>query len=93
MIKAFKCKETEKIYKGKYSKKFPTEIQKRALDKLFNINAALDIADLINPPSNRLHSLEGDRRGQYSISINMQWRICFTWEDNNAFDIEIIDYH
>lgn len=93
MIKTFKCKETGKIYNGIYSKMFSANVQKRALDKLFNINAALDIKDLINPPSNRLHSLEGDRKGQYSISINMQWRICFTWENNNAFNVEIIDYH
>lgn len=63
------------------------------MDKLFNIKAALDITDLINPPSNRVHSLEGDRKGQYIVSINMQWRGCFTWKNNNAFDIEIIDYN
>ena len=93
MIKSFKCKETEKIFKRTRSKKFPAEIFKRAFFKLHNIDAANDIIDLRIPPSNNLEVLKGDRQGQYSIRINEQWRICFRWNDNDAYDVEIVDYH
>lgn len=93
MIKSFKCKETEGIFNSILSKKLPKEIQKKALIRLLDIDKANDVNDLKVPPSNRLHPLGGDRKGQYSISINMQWRICFTWKNNNALDVEIIDYH
>lgn len=93
MIKNFKCKETEKIFNGKFSKKLPNEIQRRALIKLHSIDVAENIKDLLIPPSNKLEQLSGDRKGQYSIRINDQYRICFIWHDNNALDLEIVDYH
>ena len=93
MIKNFKCKETEKIFNGKFSKKLPQEIQRRALIKLHSIDVAEDVKDLLIPPSNKLEQLSGDRKEQYSIRINDQYRICFIWHDNNALDVEIVDYH
>lgn len=93
MIKTFKCKETEKIFNGKFSKKLPHDIQRRALIKLHSIDVAEDIKDLLVPPSNNLELLTGNRKGQHSILINDQFRICFQWIENNAFDVEITDYH
>ena len=93
MIKTFKCKETEKIYNRQYSKKLPREIQRKTMKKLWMIDASPDIDSLRSPPSNHLEVLKGSRKGQYSIRINKQWRICFRWESGNAFDIEIVDYH
>ncbi|MBQ8476218.1 type II toxin-antitoxin system RelE/ParE family toxin [bacterium] len=93
MIKSFKCKETEKIWKGLFSKKLPHDIQGRALQKLMMLNVSACIEDLKIPPSNRLEQLTGDRQGQYSIRINNQYRICFKWLDNHSFDVEIVDYH
>jgi len=93
MIKSFKSKETEKIFKGKFSKKLPQEIQFRALIKLHSIDVSECINDLRTPPSNHLELLQGDRSGQYSIKINDQYRICFNWLDNSAFNVEITDYH
>jgi len=93
MIKTFKCKETEKIYKSCFSKKLPQNIQRRAFIKLNMIDAADVIDDLLVPPSNYLEQLKGDRVGQYSVRINEQWRICFIWSDNNAYNVEIVDYH
>jgi proteic killer suppression protein len=93
VIRSWKCKETQKIWKGEYSKKFPVEIQRNMRRKLRHIQAAIKLEDLRIPPGNRLHPLKGDREGQYSISINDQWRICFKWRNGNAFDVEIVDYH
>ena len=93
MIKTFKCKETGKIFNGKFSKKLPHDIQRRALIKLHSIDVAEDIKDLLVPPSNNLELLTGNRKGQHSIRINDQFRICFQWIENNAFDVEITDYH
>lgn len=93
MIESFACKETEKIWLGKYSRKLPTDIQARALRKLRQLDASLNFDDLRIPPSNRLEALSGDRMGQYSIRINQQWRLCFRWENGTAFDVEIVDYH
>ncbi len=93
MIKSFSCKETEKVFKGKFSKKLPHEIQARAFVKLQSIDVSEDINDLRTPPSNHLEMLSGDRKGQYSIKINDQYRICFDWVDNNALNVEITDYH
>lgn len=93
MIKSFKCKETEKVFNGKFSKKLPHEIQRRALIKLHSLDVAEDIMDLLIPPSNSLEQLSGDRKGQHSIRINDQYRVCFNWIENNAFDVEIVDYH
>ena len=93
MIKSFKCKETEKIFRGVFSKKIPNDLQQRALIKLHMIDTAENVSDLRIPPANFLEQLQGDRAGQYSIRINQQYRICFKWLDNNAFDVEIVDYH
>ena len=93
MIKSFTCKETEKIYNRLYSKKIPPDIQRRAMKKLWMIDASTDIKALRLPPSNQLEKLMGDRKGKYSIRINNQWRICFRWESGNAFEVEIVDYH
>ncbi|NCO74672.1 MAG: type II toxin-antitoxin system RelE/ParE family toxin [Cyanobacteria bacterium] len=93
MIESFVCKETEKIWQGKHSRKLPTEIQARALRKLRQLDASLTLNDLKIPPSNHLEQLSGDRLGQYSIRINQPWRLCFHWENGTAFDVEIIDYH
>ncbi|HFE65281.1 MAG TPA: type II toxin-antitoxin system RelE/ParE family toxin [Caldithrix sp.] len=93
MIKSFKCKETEKIFKREYSKKFSRDIQKVALRKLWMLDAATDLNSLQIPPGNRLEPLSGSRKGQFSIRINKQWRICFKWRQGDAFEVEITDYH
>jgi toxin HigB-1 len=93
MIRSFADRETERIWSGLPSRKLPPDIQNRALDKLKMLNRAKTLDDLRNPPSNRLHKMEGDRAGQQSISINMQWRICFVWKDGAATSVEIVDYH
>ena len=93
MIKSFKNKETEKIYKREVSRKFSRDIQHIALRKLRMINNAKNTKDLKIPPANRLEKLIGDRKGQYSIRINDQWRICFYWRDGDAHEVEITDYH
>lgn len=93
MIISWASKETEKIYKGLYSRKYPNEIQKKARQKLIMLASATEVEDLRVPPGNRLHKLAGDREGQYSISINDQWRICFLWNESNVKDVEIVDYH
>lgn len=93
MIHAFADIETERIWNGERSRKLPPDIQDRALARLRMLNRAKTLDDLRNPPSNRLHALKGDRAGQHSVSINMQWRICFVWRDGGADDVEITDYH
>jgi len=93
MIILFACKETEKIWNGVQSRKFPVDIQDRALVKLGWIDAANLLQDLRVPPSNHLEALKGNRKGQYSIRINNQWRICFEFDDGNAYEVEIVDYH
>jgi toxin HigB-1 len=93
MIRSFKCKETEGIWHGHASPKFPREIQDRALQKLRQLDASRTLNDLRNPPGNRLETLRGDRTGQMSIRINDQWRICFVWQDGDVGDVEIVDYH
>lgn len=93
MISTFKCKETEKIWNGITSTRLPIDIQNVARRKLRMINAATSINDLRVPPNNRLEALQGDRLSQYSIRINDQYRICFKWDLNTAYDVEITDYH
>jgi len=93
MIQSYKCKETEKVFYRKYSKKFPNDIQRSALRKLRMLNRASALRDLTIPPGNRLEPLYGVRKGQHSIRINDQWRICFKWQNNDADDVEIVDYH
>ncbi len=93
MIRSFRCTETEKIFRREFSRKFPGDIQERAFMKLNAIDAAVMIQDLRLPPSNRLETLKGDRKGQWSIRINDQWRICFEWSEGHAENVEIGDYH
>jgi len=93
MIKSFKNKETEKVYRREGSSKLPRDIQQVALRKLRMVNNAKNLNDLRIPPANRLEKLIGDRAGQHSIRINDQWRICFTWQEGDASDVEITDYH
>jgi proteic killer suppression protein len=93
MIKSFNSKETEKIWNGNFSKRYPEDIQDSARKKLRMLNNSYELSDLIIPPSNRLGKPKGDRRGQYSIRINDQWRICFIWKNNDCYIVEITDYH
>lgn len=93
MIKSFKDAETEKVFRRRFSRRLPQDIQRAALRRLTYLHGAKDISDLRSPPANRLEKLSGDREGQYSIRINDQWRICFEWLDGDAFDVEIVDYH
>jgi len=93
MIKSFKDKETQKIYSREYSLKLPSSIQRTAMRKLWMIDAASSINDLRVPPANRLEKLKGKRQGQFSIRVNDQWRICFKWQKQDAYEVEIIDYH
>lgn len=93
MIKSFSDKETKKIYNQVFSKKLPNDIQGIALRKLIMIDNATCLDDLRIPPSNHLEKLSGDREGQYSIRINDQYRICFREENNDYYELEIIDYH
>lgn len=93
MIISFGNKETEKIWNGFISKKLPQEIQEIARRKLRMLNNSTDIADLRIPPANRLEKLKGDLKNFYSIRINNQWRIIFEWNNGNALQVEITDYH
>ena len=93
MIRSFCSKETEELFNREIPRKIPFLIRKVALRKLLMIDAATQIADLRVPPGNHLESLQGIRKGQYSVRINKQWRICFRFENGNAFDVEIVDYH
>lgn len=93
MIRNFKDSETEKIFNRQRSRRLPPTIQQVALRKLRMLNRAQSLQDLRVPPANRLERLVGDRSAQYSIRINDQWRICFGWDNGDAFDVEIADYH
>jgi len=93
MIKTFADKRTMDLYLTGRAKRFPPDVASRAARKLEYVDLATRIDDLKVPPGNRLHRLGGDRKGQYSISINAQWRICFKFVDGDAFDVEVCDYH
>jgi len=93
MIRSFKDKEAEKIFKRQRSSKLAETMQRVALRKLRMLNRAENLNDLRVPPANRLEKLKGDRLGQHSIRINDQWRISFKWHDSDAFQAEIADYH
>jgi len=93
VIENFTCKETFKVFPGEYSRKFPGGIQPRALMKLRQIHRIVSIDQLRQPPSNRLESLSGNFKGFWSIRINKQWRVVFRWENGNAADVQITDYH
>lgn len=93
MIRDFADKETEKLWNRKRSKALPQNLQRNALRKLAQLHFAEDLDDLRVPPGNRLEPLAGDREGQHSIRINVQYRVCFRWEDGDAHEVEITDYH
>jgi proteic killer suppression protein len=93
MIKTFANTETEKIFRRKFSKKLPQNIQRKARMKLEILDAASILKDLRIPPGNRLEKLTGNREGQHSIRINEQWRVCFAWQRGDALEVEIVDYH
>lgn len=93
VIKTFADKHTHELYATGKSRRFPPDIAKRATRKLEYIDLATCLDDLKVPPGNRLHELEGDRKGQHSIAVNDQWRICFRYEEGDAYEVEITDYH
>ena len=93
MIQSFKCKETARIFEIGFSRKFSVSIIKSSIVKLAMLNRSGKLDDLKIPPSNHLEKLSGNREGQYSIRINDKYRICFKWQDNNAREVEIVDYH
>lgn len=93
MIRCFRCVETQKLFADEPSRRLPPEIQRVARRKLLMLNQARKLDDLRAPPNNRLEALQDDRRGQHSIRINQQWRLCFRWSEGDAFDVEIVDYH
>ena len=93
MIKTFADKQTQQLYLTGKARRVPPEVVKRAARKLEQVNAAARVEDLKVPPGNRLHLLEGDRQGQYSISVNDQFRLCFRFTDGDTYDVEFCDYH
>jgi len=93
MIRSFKDVETEKVFNGQRSRKLPPEIQNVARRKLVYLDLAQRLEDLRVPPANQLEALKGERKGQHSIRVNRQWRICFVWRAGDADYVEIVDYH
>lgn len=93
MIRSFGSKDTERIWNEQYAKRVDRAVQRVTLRKLELIHAAKDVDDLRVPPGNRLERPVGDRRGQHSIRVNAQWRLCFVWRDGGAEDVELVDYH
>ena len=93
MIESFRDREAEKVFRRRWSRKFSGTLGRSALKKLLLLDAAVSVQDLRSPPGNKMERLKGDRRGQYSIRINEQWRICFNWKAGRAVNVEIVDYH
>jgi proteic killer suppression protein len=93
MIRSFRDRETEQVFRRERSRRLPGDVQRVALRKLVMLDAAESLQDLRVPTANRLEKLAGNREGQYSIRVNDQWRICFRWDRGDAFDVEITDYH
>ncbi|CCG07050.1 type II toxin-antitoxin system RelE/ParE family toxin [Pararhodospirillum photometricum] len=93
MIRSFKGKLARAVWEGQATKGFPADLLHPAQRKLIMLAAAIDLNTLRQPPGNRLEALKGNRKGQHSIRINDQWRICFRWGDGAAEDVEIVDYH
>jgi len=93
MIKSFRSSEAEKIFFRQFTPRFPANLTRSAQRKLALLDAAETLDDLRIPPGNHLEKLSGDRKGQYSIHINDQWRVCFRWREGNVHDVEIVDYH
>jgi proteic killer suppression protein len=92
VIRSFRCAETERLFRRNAVRRFKA-IERSALRKLDMLDGAPDLRTLSTLPGNRLERLKGDRKGQYSIRINDQWRICFQWRDGHAYEVEIVDYH
>jgi len=93
VIQSFACEETQRIYDGKVSRKLPQDLLNVMQRKLRMLDAASKIIDLRVPPNNQLEALKGNRRGQYSIRVNRQWRLCFRWSENGPANVELVDYH
>ena len=93
MIRSFACPETEKLFNDEASRRLPTQIHRTARRKLLLLHQARNLQDLRVPYGNHLEALKGDRKGQHSIRVNDQWRICFEWIDGDAYNVEIVDYH
>jgi proteic killer suppression protein len=93
MIKSFADRETERLWRRERSTAVPTQLQRVALRRLIQLHASGRLEDLARPPGNRLEPLSGKRKGQHSIRINDQYRVCFVWEDGDAYDVEVTDYH
>jgi len=93
VIRSFGSKDTERIWHEQYVKRVDRPVQRATLRNLELIHAAKDVEDLRVPPGNRLERLVGDRRGQHSIRVNAQWRLCFVWKDGGADNVELVDYH
>ena len=93
MIASFACRKTERLWQRRRDHGLPPQIERVALRKLTQLHRSRELLDLRTPPGNRLEALKGDRAGQYSIRINDQWRVCFRWQDEDAHDVEIVDYH
>lgn len=93
MIRSFAGKDAERLFTTGTARRLPPDICRRAMMRLYQLDAAGSVGDLREPPSNRLEALGGDRSGQWSIRINSQWRVCFRFEAGDAFDVEIVDYH
>lgn len=93
MIASFRDADTEMLWKTGRSRRIPASLRRSAFKKLAILNAALELLNLTVPPGNRLEALSGRRKGQHSIRVNDQFRICFAWRDGNAYDVEVVDYH
>ena len=92
MIRSFRSVETERLFRREPVRRFKP-IERQALRKLDMLDAAEELRSLASLPGNQLERLKGDRKGQYSIRINDQWRVCFDWQDGHAYEVEIVDYH
>ena len=93
MIQSFADRDTGRLFRREFVRRFPGDLQRMMLRKLTLVDAAEQLEDLRAPPGNQLEKLKGDRAGQHSIRVNDQWRICFRWKDGNAFDVTLVDYH
>jgi toxin HigB-1 len=93
VIKSFADRDTERLFRREPVRRFPPDLRRVMLRKLVVLDAAESLEDLRSPPGNRLEKLRGDREGQHSIRVNDQWRICFRWADDDAHNVEIVDYH
>ena len=93
MIRSFRSREAEALFDRQPVRRLPPDLQRSALRKLRMLNRAESLQNLRVPPTNRLEALKGERKGQHSIRINEQWRVCFRWEQGDAYDVEIVDYH